>query len=210
MSNTLARSTRNKHQERSEATRQKLFKAALRVFSRDGFEAARIEDIAAEAGFTRGAFYAHFPSKEALFFALLEKEMQKHVDRLRIELQNCANDEARLKIFREYYVRAAGDRAWSLLILEFKLYAIRHPRTRAQLVRSYRSIREKMKFESLWQSATRGAPAGETAEKLLLQTALNGLVLQRAYDPACLSAEELGSLLGRLFDFVLQTDKQQR
>jgi AcrR family transcriptional regulator len=64
----------NKHQQKTEATRRKLLEAALQVFSRDGFEAARIEDIAAESGYTRGAFYANFDTKEDLFFALLEEQ----------------------------------------------------------------------------------------------------------------------------------------
>ena len=55
------------------------------IFARDGFEAARLEDIAAEAGYTRGAFYANFESKEDIFFALLEMwvaERMEEVDAL--------------------------------------------------------------------------------------------------------------------------------
>ncbi|HLH03672.1 MAG TPA: TetR/AcrR family transcriptional regulator [Bryobacteraceae bacterium] len=198
----MPRSTKNKHQEKSEATRRKLFAAALRVFLRDGFEAARIEDIAAEAGFTRGAFYAHFPSKEDLFFALVEQEMQKHLTRLRTELENCTDEASRLLAFRNHYATRSPLRAWSILILEFKLYAIRHPRIRAQLVRSYRSIREKLKVESLWQSAFCGVK-GDSGEKELLHAALNGLVLQRAYDPSSISAAQMASLLGSLFDCIV-------
>src|SRR3984885_16001457 len=72
----LARSIRAKpvssQRARTEATRSKLLEAAEQIFARDGFEAARLEDIAAEAGYTRGAFYANFKSKEDIFFALLE------------------------------------------------------------------------------------------------------------------------------------------
>ncbi len=64
----------NKHQQKSEATRRKLLEAALRIFVRDGFEAARLEDIAKESGHTRGAFYANFDTKEDLFLALLEQQ----------------------------------------------------------------------------------------------------------------------------------------
>ena len=58
---------------RTEATRRKLLEAAEQIFARDGYEAARLEDIAAPAGYTRGAFYANFESKEDIFFALLEQ-----------------------------------------------------------------------------------------------------------------------------------------
>jgi AcrR family transcriptional regulator len=204
----MPRPTQNKHQEKSEATRRKLFKAALRVFSRDGFEAARIEDIAAEAGFTRGAFYAHFPAKEDLFFALLEDESRKHWDKMRRALEQSPTPEAKLCALREYYVHHAGDRAWIILILEFKLYAFRHPKLRARLAREYRNIRQRIKWESLeavWPESVRCGPGRGEPEKLLLQGALSGLVLQRAYDPSSLTAKQLDSLLRSVFDFVSRT-----
>ncbi len=62
----------SRQRARTEATRRKLLEAAENIFARDGFEAARLEDIAASAGYTRGAFYANFDGKEDIFFALLE------------------------------------------------------------------------------------------------------------------------------------------
>src|SRR5579862_4390803 len=70
----------NKHQQRTAATRRGLLDAARRIFARDGFEACRIEDIAAAAGHTRGAFYAHFSAKEDLFFAIFEREAGRRVE----------------------------------------------------------------------------------------------------------------------------------
>src|ERR1700690_2888456 len=62
----------SRQQIRTEATRTKLLDSAELLFARDGFEAARLEDIASMAGYTRGAFYANFKSKEDIFFALLD------------------------------------------------------------------------------------------------------------------------------------------
>ncbi|MGF6780147.1 TetR family transcriptional regulator [Paraburkholderia sp. GAS334] len=53
-------------------TRQKLFAAAAKVFARDGFGAASIDRIVDEAGFTKGAFYSNFASKEDIFLQLVE------------------------------------------------------------------------------------------------------------------------------------------
>jgi AcrR family transcriptional regulator len=58
--------------EEAEQTRQDLLNAALTIFSRKGFEATRLEDIAQLAGVTRGAIYHHFGGKDELFFALLD------------------------------------------------------------------------------------------------------------------------------------------
>ncbi len=122
----------NKHQQRSEATRRKLLASARRIFARDGFEAARIEDIASHAGHTRGAFYANFDTKESLFLALLEQQVSEHVSRL---LNVCKPNPTGDKIaaFRKYYLERASDREWWMLLLEFKLFAVRHPRLRTRL-----------------------------------------------------------------------------
>jgi TetR/AcrR family transcriptional regulator, acrAB operon repressor len=60
-----------KTKEEADITRHALLKAALAVFSRQGYSATRLEDIAAEAGVTRGAIYHHFGSKADLFNTLI-------------------------------------------------------------------------------------------------------------------------------------------
>ena len=62
-------------------TRDKLFEAAARVFEQDGIGGASIEAIAAEAGFTRGAFYSNFKSKDELIFAMLEDHVEQSIRR---------------------------------------------------------------------------------------------------------------------------------
>jgi AcrR family transcriptional regulator len=59
--------------ERSDATRGALVAAGRALFGRDGFAATSIEDLAREAGVTRGALYHHFDSKEAVFEAVFEQ-----------------------------------------------------------------------------------------------------------------------------------------
>ena len=59
--------------EEAEKTRQDLLKAALSVFSQKGYAATTLEDVAKEAGVTRGAIYWHFGSKAELYAALLEE-----------------------------------------------------------------------------------------------------------------------------------------
>ncbi|MGX4802896.1 TetR/AcrR family transcriptional regulator [Bradyrhizobium guangdongense] len=62
-------------------TRDKLFEAAARVFEQDGIGGASIEAIASEAGFTRGAFYSNFASKDELIFAMLEDHVEQSIRR---------------------------------------------------------------------------------------------------------------------------------
>src|SRR5579871_5690522 len=85
-----AETAANKHQQRTAATRRSLLQSARRIFARVGFEASRIEDIAAATGHTRGAFYAHFPTKEDVFFAIFEQEAGRRIEEIRQVLDGCA------------------------------------------------------------------------------------------------------------------------
>ena len=60
-------------------TREKLFEAATRVFEEQGIGGASVEIIAAAAGFTRGAFYSNFKSKDELIIAMLEDHVEQSI-----------------------------------------------------------------------------------------------------------------------------------
>jgi AcrR family transcriptional regulator len=63
-------------------TRDKLFEAAARVFEDQGIGAASIEAIAVAAGFTRGAFYSNFASKDELIIAMIENHVEQSIRRM--------------------------------------------------------------------------------------------------------------------------------
>lgn len=63
-------------QHRSEETRARILESAIKLFSNRGFNTASVDDICAEAGVSKGAFYHHFESKQALFIALLDSWLQ--------------------------------------------------------------------------------------------------------------------------------------
>jgi AcrR family transcriptional regulator len=195
-----------KHQQRTEATRRALLEAARRIFAHDGFEASRIEDIAAATGHTRGAFYAHFSSKEDLFFALLEQDAGERLRVLCAVLEKCQGPERRLQALRKYYVARVADRQWVLLTLEFKLFALRHPKLRARLARTHRRIRESLKLEmisKLIPELMRGRPESRELRRVALEAVLNGLVLEHAYDPETISQTQAVTVLGRMFDVLM-------
>jgi AcrR family transcriptional regulator len=197
----------NKHQLRTEATRRKLLNSARRVFAREGFEAARIEDIAAGTGFTRGAFYAHFKSKEDVFFALLEQQVKEHVQNIRALLEPCSSVEERVQAMRDYYLARIADRQWVMLVLEYKLFAVRHPNLRAKLAQKHRQIRSSLDLDLI--PGILGAKLQASSEYEQLRTALEatlgGLVLEHAYDPKRISGEQVLSILRRVFNMLVQS-----
>jgi hypothetical protein len=88
-----------------------------------------------------------------------------------------------------------------LLMLEFKLFALRHPKMRARLASAHRRIRASLNYEGLrkllpWDPDTER----DELDKVLLEVVLMGLVLEHAYDPKRLSAKQTVEALGRAFD----------
>src|SRR5437763_16472428 len=65
-----------------DATCEKLFEAAARVFEQQGIGGASIETIAAAAGFSRGAFYSNFKSKDELIIAMIEDHVEQSIRRM--------------------------------------------------------------------------------------------------------------------------------
>src|SRR5947209_16881972 len=61
--------------ERGREARDELLDAALRVFARRGYRRASVDEIAAEAGYSKGALYWHFPGKHELFIALIDERI---------------------------------------------------------------------------------------------------------------------------------------
>src|SRR3984957_11510735 len=195
-----------KHQQRTEATRRALLDAARRIFARDGFEATRIEDIAGATGHTRGAFYAHFSSKEDLFFALFEQEAGDRLRGLRAVMERCPNTAGRLRALRKFYVGRVSDRQWVMLALEFELFALRHPRLRARLARTHRRIRESLKLDiisKLIPELMQGGHESREVRRGALGRGVNGLVLEHAYDPEIISQVQATMMLGRMFDVLM-------
>ena len=190
----------NKHQIRTEATTRKLLDAAYRVFTRDGFEAAKIEEIAEMAGFSRGAFYAHYASKIDLFFALLERQANVHVSSLAASIAGMKPAKQRAAL-RGHFIQKAQDRQWFILLIEFKLYVLRHGKLRARSAERHRALRSKLgewMKESFPESECGSGLRDEI--RFVLEVSLTGLVLERAYDPERISDAQSERVLGQLFD----------
>jgi len=197
----------SRQQVRTAATCGKLLAAAEKIFARDGFEAARLADIAALAGYTRGAFYAHFKSKEDIFFALLEEWIGRRIADVNAVLESHVDPAARLRALRKHYAQTATDRRLALLSLEFKLFAIRHPKAHARLRARQRPLRESV--GNILRRMAKNAGANLAISGVAAATAFgslsNALLLEHLVDHASLSDADVRHLLGVFFDAVLET-----
>ncbi len=124
-------------ERRRQQTREHLLAAAAEVFAQRGFHGASLDEVAAVAGFTKGAVYSNFKNKEDLFLALFKANYDREMDALRATLTDSkAPPEARISDFvgliRDQAEQSGSN--FSLLYQEFWLYAARNPEVREQLV----------------------------------------------------------------------------
>jgi AcrR family transcriptional regulator len=197
----------SRQQARTDATRRKLLLAAEQIFARDGFEAARLEDIANLAGYTRGAFYANFQSKEDIFFALLERWVGQRISEVESLLAQQESPAKLLRALREHYAQITQDRRLALLSLEFKLFAIRHPESHARLRARQRRLRASSGdlLRRIARVTGRTLPISCTAAATGFGALSSALSLEHFVDPTMVSEQETRHLLVVFFDAVLGT-----
>ena len=113
--------------EQNDRNRALLLAAARRVFLERGYYAATLDQIADEAGFSKGAVYSRFASKADMFLALLEDRITERAAqnaRLAGELAGTGNFAAMLDLAEQAERGAPG---WRLLVTEFRVHAARDP-----------------------------------------------------------------------------------
>src|SRR6195952_2458714 len=99
-----AGATRLTRKQRQEHTRSCLLESAGRVFARRGLANASVDEVAADAGFTKGAVYANFGSKEELFFAMLQERGEQRLVEMDRVLGSDEAPEARARIAGREFV----------------------------------------------------------------------------------------------------------
>ena len=169
---------------RRQQTRDYLMEAAERVFAERGFHAATLDEVAAAAGFTKGAVYSNFKNKEDLFLALIEAAYSREMAALKETLEASeVPPEARLGDFVGL-IRAELDRApsdWGALYLEFMLYAMRNPTARERLNALERTDIVAIAEIIASHDHLDAAPAERSAR--IIVALFRGISLMRALDP---------------------------
>jgi AcrR family transcriptional regulator len=196
----------NKHELRTRETRSLLIQAAETIFVRDGYEGAELGEIAALAGRTKGAIYAQFKSKEDIFLALIEERTKCYRAQVKKVLAESTTIEGNIAAVRNFFLQRAGDRAWSLLLLEFKMFAMRHPESKKRLQRLYAELyqTDEKRLTELLGAAAKGKDAISRAIAIqALEPMITGLVLEAQLDTALADKNVLRKVTGRIFDALM-------
>jgi AcrR family transcriptional regulator len=124
-------------------TREEILRAAAEVFTRKGFHGASVDDVAAAAGFTKGAVYSNFSSKDELFLALLDDRWGREAELWVRTFTEAPSPAAAWEAIARYHADdAAEQHDWDLLSVEFHLYAMRVPAARKRIRDRLRQLRD--------------------------------------------------------------------
>lgn len=172
-------------QQRSEQTYTRLLQVAADCFAQQGFDATGVAEICSRAGVSKGAFYYHFPSKQALFVALLQHWM----DGLDVQMATLREQGATVaeglshmaEGFEEVMCLADGRLP---IFLEFILKAQRDPVVWAATVQPYRRYREL--FAQLIEMGIAEGSLRPVDPQIAAQSLVSlavGLLVQSVFDP---------------------------
>jgi AcrR family transcriptional regulator len=175
-------------ERRRRQTRDHLLEAAAQVLAERGFHGASLDEVAAAAGFTKGAVYSNFKNKDDLFLALLENLHLREMEELhRILDSSDVPPESRLGDFVALYRTEAGQLPgnWSALYLEFCVYAMRNPGARRRLAELDDAAVDSIADIIDTERTRRGIAATGSARHMahFIQAFSRGIGMLRAIDP---------------------------
>jgi AcrR family transcriptional regulator len=185
-------------QQRAVSTRKQLIAAARAIFVREGFESARIEQIAAKARKTRGAFYDNFIDKEDVFFAIFEQDMMRNQAKVNAALSAASNEDEKIDMLARHLSDLLDDKQRSLLNLEFKMYVIRRPHKRKRLNKLYLEMCVRCSMEKINSLLPDLADANMRKRRALtteVGAAIDGIALNLMFNPGGISQERRIELL---------------
>jgi AcrR family transcriptional regulator len=183
--------------------RDELLSAALRVFARRGYRDASVDEIAAEAGYSKGAVYWHFSSKADLLDALLEERVDAPM-REKFALLASAPPERDMSVeaSRTFGTQVAAQREALLLEREYWSLAIRDPELRASYIERQSELRAELAAAMVARAEHLGTPEltmpPEDVARIVMGI-IGGLGVDELVEPGSVRPELLGEALALIY-----------
>jgi AcrR family transcriptional regulator len=168
-------------QESRLETRTRLLESAAQLFAKGGYEGASVDLIAESAGYSKGAFYSNFESKEAIFLALLDSHKRREIDALAQLLAQDVPASELVSLIRNSESSRVSDFDFGLLSAEFQLQACRDKafaKTYAKLHRTHVDTMAGL-ITRLFAKLDRTPPAMPKDLADIIMALTTGLSLQR-------------------------------
>jgi AcrR family transcriptional regulator len=165
--------------EQRKLTRAKLVDAALQLFSTSGYDHATVDEISHEAGYSKGAYYFHFSTKDDMLLELLRMWTEgRSAALVRDEAGTISPDDLR-ETLTGFFSYADAPR-WPGVLLEFWAQAVRNPEVSQRLTQAYAAWRKEI--TGAFEAAARGGLRVESAEDAasVVLAAHDGFAVQTA------------------------------
>jgi AcrR family transcriptional regulator len=192
-------------------TRQRLLDAAQKLIAKKGLSAASVEDIAAAAGYTRGAFYSNFDSKGDLFIELLRRDHEKtHAELGALRSDALPLDHIQERT-REIYGRLYRDNECFMNWTEARMLAARDTRFRAKLNALLAEKRGQIaeSIEYFYQRTGVAPPVPPAAMAMGFMALAEGVKLSMLSSPTDMTGETAESVLTLFVDAIMQLARLQ-
>ncbi|MGV1008496.1 MAG: TetR/AcrR family transcriptional regulator [Dermatophilaceae bacterium] len=185
--------------------RQRLLSAALTVFTDVGYERASIERVAAAAGFSKGAVYSNFASKDELFAALMDQQVSALISQVReaLAVPHAPADAGRLAGER-LAAALSQEQPWRLLFLDYVVRAIRDPALREGFTAHRRRVRQLV-ADSVVELAGPNPTFSPDEIALAVLALSNGLAIEQLADPRAVGADLYVRVLDGLMSATAST-----
>jgi AcrR family transcriptional regulator len=130
--------------EKQLRTRKSLLEAAAQLFCKRGLEGASVDEVAQAAGFTKGAFYANFKSKEELYLVMLDERFAQELERLDHALAGTQEPNEEARAAAADFIHFASDDDWPKLYFQFVVHATRDEDFRQELATRLAAMRKRL------------------------------------------------------------------
>jgi AcrR family transcriptional regulator len=196
--------------EQTERNRELVLAAARRVFLARGYHGATLENIADDAGFSKGVVYSQFRNKADLFLALLDARIEERARENAEVADGLAGIDGLLAMVEHTTRRERSDSAWTRLVIEFRVHASRDP----ELSRRYAAAHERTLegvaagLAGLFDRAGDPPPIPLRRLAELLAALRTGSELEIAANPTALGDRTVPELLQRLLGSPVAASKE--
>ena len=185
------------------AGRDELIAAALRVFARDGYRQAGVDEIAAAAGYSKGALYWHFSGKEDLLLAVIDERVDAPMREMVALLESAPPErDMSVEASREFARKVTEQRDAVLLERELWSLALRDPELRARYVERQRELRSALARAveaRLRHLGTPDVPMQADDIARIVMSIMGGLAVDELIEPGSVRPELLGEALALVY-----------
>jgi AcrR family transcriptional regulator len=183
--------------------RDRILDAASKVFAAEGFAGATIDAIGQAAGFTKGAVYSNFESKDELFLALLDREFELRGEQIAIALDRSDGDTAAAarEVSRSVLDSVRDHSDYYVLLVEYWLRAQRDPQLRERLIGRRRAAADQA-LHIVESTDTVPGDRRLTDVAQLVVTLNLGVAMEEVLRPGTINPDLLAQLITALLESI--------